>query len=60
MLFLTPAGLYIEVLRRNYTTDTAYYQAILTAKGYTPLKSPPNTVSLVQTLVYSSSKHQRF
>ena len=29
MLFKNKAGEYVEILRKNYTTDTAYYTAIM-------------------------------
>lgn len=34
MLFKNKAGNYIEVLRSRFTNDTAYYKAIMNAKGY--------------------------
>ena len=33
MLFISKEGDYIEILRKNYTTDTAYYTAIIKLKG---------------------------
>ncbi len=29
MLFKNKEGVYVEILRKNYTTDTAYYTAIM-------------------------------
>ena len=34
MLFKTVEGKYVEILRSHYLTDTAYYTAIMKAKGY--------------------------
>ena len=34
MLFKNKAGNYVEVLRSRFTNDTAYYKAIMNAKGY--------------------------
>lgn len=33
MLFKTKEGNYVEIMRKNYTNDTAYYMAIMNAKG---------------------------
>jgi len=33
MLFKNAEGVYVEILRSNYTTDTAYYRSIMTIKG---------------------------
>jgi len=32
MLFKNKDGEYVEILRKNYTTDTAYYTAIMKFK----------------------------
>ena len=44
MLFLQKDGHYIEILRKNYTTDVAYYTAIMRVKGY--VAEPPKPVRL--------------
>jgi methyl-accepting chemotaxis protein len=33
MLFKNAEGVYVEILRSNYTTDTAYYKSIMNVKG---------------------------
>ena len=35
MLFINKTGQYVEILRTNYTSDVAYYTAIMKVKGYT-------------------------
>ena len=34
MLFRTFSGTFVEILRRDYVSDTAYYKAIMLAKGF--------------------------
>ena len=41
MLFKNKSGEYIDILRKNYTSDVAYYMAIMTLKGYEPKPSKP-------------------
>lgn len=40
MLFMNKAGQYVEILRKNYTSDITYYSAIMNLKGYTPEPTP--------------------
>jgi len=53
MLFVTPSGDYIEVLRGNYTTDTAYYLAVMKVKGHGKEQTPP-PITLISALSYTS------
>ena len=42
MIFITNTGQCIELLRKNYSTDTAYYTAIMKLMGFTgPLDLVP-------------------
>jgi hypothetical protein len=40
-------GQYVEILRKNYLSDTAYYTAIMKLRGY---ESPPPMASSVNLL----------
>jgi len=43
---MNKSGQYVEILRKNYVSDTAYYTAIMKLRGYeSPLPSP--TVNLL-------------
>jgi len=47
MLFMNKAGQYVEILRKNYNSDTAYYSAIMQLRGYeAPLPSSVNLLPL--------------
>jgi hypothetical protein len=39
MLFINKNGQYVEILRKNYVSDTAYYTAIMKLRGY-EIQSP--------------------
>ena len=41
MLFKNKSGQYVDILRKNYTSDIAYYTAIMILKGYEPKPSKP-------------------
>ena len=43
MLFMTTDGQYVEILRKNYISDTAYYTAIMKLRGYV---APPAPLSV--------------
>lgn len=45
MLFMNKAGQYVEILRKNYISDTAYYTAIMKLRGYEA--SRPTAVNLL-------------
>lgn len=45
MLFMNNTGQYVEILRKNYLSDTAYYTAIMKLRGYNT-----HTVVLESTL----------
>ena len=34
MLFMAKNGQYVEILRKNYLSDTTYYTAIMKLQGY--------------------------
>ena len=42
MLYKTPEGKYVEILRINYKDDNSFYRAILKAKGFPILKLQKN------------------
>ena len=46
MLFMNNSGQYVEILRKNYVSDTAYYTAIMKLRGY-DIPSPSPTVNLI-------------
>jgi hypothetical protein len=45
MLFMNKTGQYVEILRKNYSSDTAYYTAIMKLRGYEV--SIPTAVNLL-------------
>lgn len=46
MLFKNSEGVYVEILRSNYTTDTAYYRSIMTIKGCAKVNVNENEISI--------------
>jgi hypothetical protein len=54
MLFKNKSGNYIEVLRNQFTNDTAYYKAIMNAKGcddLTKTKTKVNELDRIMSIV---------
>ena len=47
MLFMNKDGQYVEILRKNYLSDTAYYIAIMKLRGNV---TPPPTATSVNLL----------
>ena len=45
MLFINTDGVYVEILRKNYTSDNSYYLAIMTLKG--KITQPPKSTKLL-------------
>ena len=41
MLFKNKSGQYVDILRKNYTSDVLYYTAIMKLKGYEPKPTKP-------------------
>lgn len=41
MLFKNKCGQYVDIVRKNYTSDVAYYIAIMKLKGYEPKPTKP-------------------
>lgn len=46
MLFKNAEGVYVEILRSNYTTDTAYYRSIMTIKGCAKVNVNENEMNI--------------
>lgn len=51
MLFKNKSGNYIEVLRNQYTNDTAYYTAIMNAKGYDSVGLQVNELERIMSII---------
>lgn len=47
MLFMNKAGQYVEILRKNYVSDTAYYNAIMKIRGFEAPKPTASSVNLL-------------
>jgi len=48
MLFIAKNGQYVEILRKNYLSDTAYYTAIMKIQGY---ETPSVTLTSLLPLI---------
>ena len=55
MLFKNKSGNYIEVLRNQYTNDTAYYTAIMNAKGYDSVGLQVNELDRIMSIIKRTS-----
>jgi len=50
MLFKTKEGKYIEIMRNQFITDTAYYTAILQVKDGDVIKNAKDSISEVDRI----------
>jgi hypothetical protein len=51
MLFKNTEGVYVEIQRSNYTTDTAYYNAIMNIKGYVNKYAKVNEMERIKSIL---------
>ena len=52
MLFKTKEGTYIEILRKQFTTDKAYFSKIMNVKGYCNDDAKvPNEMERIKSIV---------